>query len=130
MASTRLIKVTVGKADIAIETVPAPGSELTFGPKAQDKAKLAFATAHDAIVALAEWTADMIDTTVGLNARPDQLELEFGLRFSAAGGVILAAASDQASLHVTLTYSGTQQSAGRSGSAVPEAGVASAAGAI
>jgi hypothetical protein len=104
VAAARLINVKVGDVKLAVETVPAAGSELTFGRKAEGKAELAFAHAQQAILEVARKTAELIDVAAAMNARPDQLELEFGLRFSAGGDVILAGATDQSSLHVTLTY--------------------------
>jgi hypothetical protein len=123
VAATRLINVTVGEVEIAVETVPAPASELTFGRNAQGRAREAFIRAQEAILEVARSTAEMIDGAAAVGVRPDQVELEFGLRFSAAGGVILAAASDQSSLHVTLTYGSASQSAGQLAPAIPEADV-------
>jgi hypothetical protein len=46
VAATRLINVTVGEVEIAVETVPAPASELTFGRNAQGRAREAFIRAQ------------------------------------------------------------------------------------
>ena len=40
----------------------------------------------------------------GAAARPDRVEVEFGLKFSASGGVIMAGVAGEASLKVTLGY--------------------------
>ena len=45
----------------------------------------------------------MIDKA-GAAARPDRVEVEFGLKFSASGGVIMAGVAGEASLKVTLGY--------------------------
>jgi hypothetical protein len=45
----------------------------------------------------------MIDKT-GAAARPDRVEVEFGLKFSVSGGVIMAGVAGEASLKVTLGY--------------------------
>ena len=63
----------------------------------------AFGRAQDAIVEVAKSTAGMIDKA-GAAARPDQVEVEFGLKFSASGGVIMAGVAGEASLKVTLGY--------------------------
>ena len=36
--------------------------------------------------------------------RPDEVEVRFGLKFSAQGNVIVAGAAGEATLEVTLTY--------------------------
>ena len=45
----------------------------------------------------------MIDRA-GAAARPDRVEVEFGLKFSASGAVIMAGVAGEASLKVTLGY--------------------------
>jgi hypothetical protein len=40
----------------------------------------------------------------GAAARPDRVDVEFGLKFSASGGVIMAGVAGEASLKVTLGY--------------------------
>ena len=48
-------------------------------------------------------TAEMINRT-GTAIRPDRVDVEFGLKFTASGGVIMAGVSGEASLTVTLGY--------------------------
>jgi hypothetical protein len=45
----------------------------------------------------------MIEKT-GPATRPARVEVEFGLRFSASGGVIMAGVAGEATLRVTLSY--------------------------
>ena len=52
---------------------------------------------------VARSTAVMIDRA-GAAARPDRVEVEFGLKFSASGGVIMAGVAGEAALKVTLSY--------------------------
>src|SRR5450755_764535 len=54
-------------------------------------------------VEVAKSTAQMIDKA-GAAARPDRVEVEFGLKFSANGTVIMAGVAGEASLKVTLGY--------------------------
>ena len=61
----------------------------------------AFGKAQEAIVEVAKSTAQMIEKA-GAAARPDRVEVEFGLKFSASGGVIMAGVGGEASLKVTL----------------------------
>ncbi len=70
----------------------------------------AFSRAQDAIVEVARSTAQMIEKA-GAAARPDRVEVEFGLKFSASGGVIMAGVAGEASLKVTLGYDVAARSA-------------------
>jgi hypothetical protein len=63
----------------------------------------AFTRAQEAILEVARSTAQMIDRA-GAAARPDRVEVEFGLKFSASGTVIMAEVAGEASLKVTLGY--------------------------
>jgi len=57
----------------------------------------------ETIIEVAKSTAEMIDKA-GAAARPDRVEVEFGLKFSVSGGVIMAGVAGEASLKVTLGY--------------------------
>jgi hypothetical protein len=100
----RLIPVRVGDTEIEVEAVPVAGTEATSGraAKATGSVLEAFGRAQDAIIEIAKSTAQMIEK-VGA-ARPDRVDVEFGLKFSASGTVILAGVAEEASLKVTLGY--------------------------
>jgi hypothetical protein len=109
MAASRLIPVRVGDIDIGVEVVPVVGTEPTAsrtGHAAEHVAD-AFTRAQDTILEIAKTTAHTINKA-GAAVRPDHLEVEFGLKFSATGGVILAGATGEASLKVTLSYDTTR----------------------
>jgi hypothetical protein len=63
----------------------------------------AFGRAQDAISTVAKSTAKMIQQS-DATTLPDQMEIEFGLKFSASTKVILAGAPEGATLKVTLKY--------------------------
>lgn len=63
-----------------------------------------FTKAEGAIAAIASSTVQAIRNAEEHAARPDHVQVCFGLSFSADGGVIVAGASGQASLQVTLIY--------------------------
>lgn len=123
MAAGRLIPVRVGDIEIAVEAVPVAGTEATFGRagKAAGSVLDAFGRAQDAIIEVARSTAQMIEQA-GAGARPDRVEVEFGLKFSASGTVIMAGVAGEASLKVTLGYDVSARPAG-----VPPAAVAAPA---
>jgi hypothetical protein len=105
VAGSRLIPVRVGGVEIEVEAVPAAGTEPTSGrvSRAAGSVADAFGRAQETIIEVARSTAVMIERA-GASARPDRVEVEFGLKFSASGGVIMAGVAGEASLKVTLSY--------------------------
>ena len=104
-AVSRLILVRVGDIDIEVEAVPVVGTQPTSGRAAKAAGSVldAFGRAQDAIIGVAKSTAQMIEQA-GATTRPDRVEVEFGLKFSASGGVIMAGVAAEANLKVTLGY--------------------------
>lgn len=105
VAANQLIPVRIGDIEIEVEAVQVAGTEATSGraAKAAGSVLEAFGRAQDAIIEVAKSTAEMIERA-GAAARPDRVDVEFGLRFSASGGVIMAGIAGEASLKVTLGY--------------------------
>jgi hypothetical protein len=129
VAGSRLIPVRVGGVEIEVEAVPVAGTEPTSGrvSKAAGNVADAFGRAQETIIEVARSTAEMIDRA-GAAARPDRVEVEFGLKFSASGGVIMAGVAGEASLKVTLSYDvaarpAVAPPAGMAGEAVEEAAI-------
>jgi Trypsin-co-occurring domain 1 len=112
-AASRLIPVSVGDIEIEVEAVPVAGTEATSGraERAAGSVLEAFGRAQDAIIEVAKSTAQMIERA-GAAARPDRVDVEFGLKFSASGTVIMAGVAGEASLKVTLGYDVTARPAG------------------
>jgi hypothetical protein len=101
----RAIPVRVGDVEVLVETVPPVGSEPTSRVDAAvDRLGEAFVRAQNAIVEIATSTVETIRKTTARAARPDQLEVEFGLKFSAKGDVIVAGAAGEATLRVKIVY--------------------------
>jgi hypothetical protein len=94
----RPIAVTVGDTEVLVETVavaPAAGTELTAGRVQQTLESVDHAASK----------AGMIEKAAGRAARPDHVEIEFGLSFSASGGIVMVAgATAGATLRVLLSY--------------------------
>jgi hypothetical protein len=111
MAAGRLIPVRVGDIEIEVEAVPVAGTEATSGrvEKAAGSVLEAFGRAQDAIIEVARSTAQMIEKAGA--ARPDRVDVEFGLKFSASGTVIMAGVAGEATLKVTLGYDVTARPA-------------------
>ncbi|WP_135232440.1 CU044_2847 family protein [Nocardia sp. CS682] len=89
------------------ETVMVPGSEPTgTGAGVADRVGDVFERARTVITAAAFQTADLV-RNLGEQAKPDRVELEFGIGFSAKGNIIVAGSSADASLKVKLVYDGS-----------------------
>ena len=106
-----MVPMQVGGVELLVQTVgeaPLVGSELTSGRV--DKVTGAVVDAFDAAGVAIEAVAGKIAATVALLGAkalaPEKVSVEFGLSFTASGGVIVAGASAQASLKVTVSYAG------------------------
>ena len=113
----RVVPMQVGGVELLVATVVTPGSEQTSGriDKATDAVVDAFDTAGAAIEAIAGKVAATVATLASRAAAPEKVSVEFGLSFTASGGVIVAGASAQASLKVTVTYPGSPSPAVQAG---------------
>lgn len=101
----RVMPMRIGDVELLVETTPMAGSEQTSAlGRAQDAVAGAYERAQAAIVAVASSTVDVIGQLDAQAARPEQVEVTFGLKFSAQGNVVLAGASGEATLGVTLRY--------------------------
>jgi hypothetical protein len=95
----------IGDVELLVETSPVAGSEPTSTlSRAQEAVGDAYERAQAAIVAVASSTVDVIGQLSESAVRPEQVAVTFGLKFSAQGNVVLAGASGEATLEVTLRY--------------------------
>ncbi|WP_210571682.1 CU044_2847 family protein [Streptomyces sp. GESEQ-4] len=110
-----LVPTRVGGVEVLVETVPVPGSERTSGrlEEAGQRVVEAFDRAQETITALASQLAGTLAAMGERAVRPDHVEVQFGLSFTAQGGIVVAGVGSQASLQVTLSYDrpGTEPSA-------------------
>ena len=102
----RPVVMRVGGMDLLVETMPVTGTEQTSGKleKAQEAVAGAFDRAQLAIVAVAESTVQTIGQLGKRSVHPDEMQVTFGLKFSAQGNGIVAGAAGEATLEVALTY--------------------------
>jgi hypothetical protein len=95
----------VGAVEVLVETTPVAGTEPTSRvDSAVEHVGGAFDRAQAALLEIAAATVESVRQAAARAARPDQLEIEFGLKFSAKGDVIIAGAAGEATLNVKLTY--------------------------
>ncbi|MEV4211498.1 CU044_2847 family protein [Micromonospora sp. NPDC049662] len=106
MAQT--VPVRVGAVEVLVEVVPAAGSQQTSTPgrvdRAVDYAAGAFERAQSAVEEIAVSTARTVGRVTRRVGSPESVEVEFGLKVSAKGDVIVAGAAGEASLKVKITY--------------------------
>ncbi|WP_157592380.1 CU044_2847 family protein [Solirubrobacter soli] len=100
----------MGDIEVLVETVPVAGSEATTSlSEAAGRVAEAFEGARQAIVEVAASTVGAIDDAAKRGVRPDQLEVQFGLKFAVSGKVIVASASAEATLQIKLVYNRPNQ---------------------
>jgi hypothetical protein len=101
----RTIPIRVGDVELAVETTSAAGTEATSAlGDAAGKVVDGFGQAEVAIVALADRVAAVVEDLQRRAVSPASLQVQFGLKFSATGHVIVAGATAEAALSVTVTY--------------------------
>jgi hypothetical protein len=107
-AKTELMRV--GDLELLVETTPVAGTEPTSKPGDVGLRVLdAFERAKDAMVEIASSTAEVIGRMAERAARPDHLEVQFGLSIAANGNIIVASASAEATITVTLSYDASKK---------------------
>ncbi|WP_172892521.1 CU044_2847 family protein [Micromonospora coxensis] len=90
---------------LEVEVARPVGSEETGrGEMVRDTVTDAFDRAQEAIVAVAASTVGTIAQLGKQSLRPDEVQVKFGLKFSAKGTVIVAGVSSEATIEVALTY--------------------------
>lgn len=109
--TVRVAPVRVGEVDLLVETVQVAGTELTSGTSRLDSAGErivdAFTQARAAIVEVTSSTAEIVEKLGQRARRPEKLEVEFGLSFSAKGNVIVVSGEAGATLRVKVSYDAT-----------------------
>jgi hypothetical protein len=95
----------IGEIELLVETVPVAGSEQTSTiDRAGQGVVDAFDRAQDAIVEVACSVAQTVSRLAARAARPDRVEVEFGLKFTAKGNVIIAGGEAEGALRVLIGY--------------------------
>ena len=80
--------------------------EVSLSP--QDLAARSSAALDSAMTAIRQMAERVTSATGDLARRPDEIEVEFGLKLDAAGGALLARAGVEAHLTVTLKWDATE----------------------
>jgi Trypsin-co-occurring domain 1 len=100
----QVVPMRVGDVEVLVQTIPVAGTEKTSTGDVSRKALDAFRLAQEVIVGAAVSTLGTVGELASRAARPDKLEVEFGLGFSVKGNVIVVGGQADATLKVKLTY--------------------------
>lgn len=101
------VATDVGGVPVLVETVAVPGTEPTAGRRGDpEQVRQMFARAQAVIEQMAVSAVELGERIAARARKPDQLEVQFGLKFSASGHVVLASAATEASLNVKIVYDG------------------------
>lgn len=96
------VDMTVAGVPVLVEAVTVAGTEPTS--RAGRVAADAFDHAREAIVAVATTAAGVVGDLARGAVTPQQVEVEFGVKFTLKGNVIVAKGGGEATLLVRLTY--------------------------
>jgi len=96
--------INFGGVDIDVEAQSLTGSQQTStAERAREHVVDSFDRVRETVIALAAATADTIQSAATA-ARPEEVEVEFGLKFTVSGNVIVAGAAGEANLLIRLKY--------------------------
>ena len=99
-----VIPVRVGEVELLVETARVSGTESTSASGRTKRVVDAFDQAQDAIVAVSVQVAQTVSRLAARSVRPERVDVEFGLKFSAKGDVIIAGGSAEVALKVVIGY--------------------------
>jgi hypothetical protein len=99
------VPVRVGAVEVLVEVVPGAGSQQTSAvERATDYVAGAFERAQAVVEEIAVSTARTVGRVARRVGSPELVEVEFGVKVSAKGDVIVAGSSAEASLKVKIVY--------------------------
>jgi len=118
--STQPANIRIGDVEVTVEAVKLPGSQPTSKiGRAGGQVVDTFEQVRETVVAIAAATVEA-GMSAAVAARPHEVEVEFGLKFTASGGVIVAGGSAEANLALRLKWTNDVRDATSSaGSASP-----------
>ncbi|WP_435233569.1 CU044_2847 family protein [Micromonospora aurantiaca (nom. illeg.)] len=102
--AVRRIPAEIGGIPILVEAVTVAGDEETSRMPTRQQAAELFDRAQAVIESMAKSTAEMARKVAVDASRPDQVEVQFGLKFSTQAGIVFASAATEASLAVKIIY--------------------------
>lgn len=106
-----LVPSEIGGVPVLVEALQVPGTEQTSRAEgATERLRDMFTRAQDVIEQITMSVMKSQERIAAHSRRPDCVELEFGLKFTAQGQVVVASAAAEASLSIKITYGNLQSS--------------------
>jgi hypothetical protein len=103
-----LVPAEIGGLPVLIEVTKNAGTEPTSAhTKSAERIEDMFTRAQAVIEQVAVSAAEIRGRVASRTEEPDQLEIQFGVKFSAQGQIVIASANAEASLSVKVVYNGT-----------------------
>jgi hypothetical protein len=104
--ASQVVPMQIGGKEVLVEVAPVVGSEPASAKldRAHEVVAGTFDRVQTTIVAVADSAVGTIKNLAQRARHPDEMEVKFGLKFTAQGNVIMAGAASEASLEVTITY--------------------------
>lgn len=102
--AVRRIPAEINGVSVLVEAVTVVGDEETSRLPSRQQAEELFEKAQAVIEGMAISTAAMARKVAANASRPDQVEIQFGLKFSTQAGIVFASAATEASLSVKIVY--------------------------
>lgn len=107
-----LVPSEIGGVPVLVEALQVPGTEQTSrAESAAERLQDMFARAQDVIEQITMSVVKSQERIAARIHRPDCVQLEFGLKFTAQGQIVVASAATEASLSIKITYGALQGSA-------------------
>jgi hypothetical protein len=116
----QVIAVRVDDVELLVETSRVVGTENTSVAGRTQQVVDAFERAQDAIVAVSTKVGGTVARMAARGARPDRMEVEFGLKFSGKGDVIVASGSAEVALKVVIGYDAARSTPGGAAAGQPD----------
>jgi hypothetical protein len=105
-----LVPSEIGGVPVLVEVLQAPGTEQTSRAESTaERLQDMFARAQRVIEKITMLAAESQERIAARSRRPDQVELEFGLKFTAQGQIVVASAATEASFSMKITYGAPQR---------------------
>lgn len=99
-----LVPTQIHGVHVLVEALPESGAEPTSRTRRVESAQDMFARAQEVIQQVALSVVELREGLAAHARTPDQIELQFGIKFTAKGNIVLAGAGIESSIAVKVIY--------------------------
>lgn len=101
-----LVSTEIQGIPVLVEALPESGAEPTGGSRRTERVQEMFSRAQDVIQQVALSVVEIREKLAAHARSPDQIELQFGIKFTAQGNIVLSQAGIESSIAVKVVYEG------------------------